>query len=124
MRHLFNAHAIAAASPSIGAYLVSASLQNLDPAKTSFHPSGQQTGALSIEQEQYFCNKRKPIPCLLQSGARQVTLSRSNVDTPSLTKSVIILLDSTNAFCRDPFQVNSDLALIKSLKGCMIGPRE
>ena len=40
-----NAHVIAAASPSIGAYLRSASMQNLLPKNIRRQPSGQQTGA-------------------------------------------------------------------------------
>ena len=69
IRHFSKAHAITAASPSIGAYLLSASIQNLLPANIRCHPSGQQTGALSVVQEQCFCNRRKPIPSLLQSGS-------------------------------------------------------
>ena len=72
-RHFSNAHAIAAASPSIVAYLRLASMQNLLPANIRGQPSGQQIGALSVMHMQYFCSSRKPIPSLLQSGARQVT---------------------------------------------------
>ena len=44
----------ARASPSVGEYLLSAGLVNFDPAKVSFQPVLQQTGALSTGQEQYF----------------------------------------------------------------------
>ena len=49
-----SAHATARASPSVGEYLVSASFVNRDPANTSFQPSLQHMGALSIGQEQCF----------------------------------------------------------------------
>ena len=78
IRHFSNAHAIAAASPLIGAYLHSASMQNLLPANMKCQISGQQTEALSVMHMQYFCSSRKPIPSLLQSGARQVTRFFSN----------------------------------------------
>ena len=77
IRHFSNAHAIAAASSSIGAYLLSVSVQNLLPAYIRCQPSEQQIGALSMVHWQCFCRSRKPIPSLLQSGARQVTLYRS-----------------------------------------------
>ena len=48
IRHFSNAHAIAAASLSIGVYLRSASMQNLLPANIRRQSSGQQTGALSV----------------------------------------------------------------------------
>ena len=70
IRHFSNTHTIAAASPSIGAYLHSASMQNLLLANIKCQPSGQQTGALSVVHMQYFCSSRKPIASLLQSGAR------------------------------------------------------
>ena len=73
IRHFSNTHTIAAALPSIGAYLCSASMQNLLLANIKRQPSGQQTGALSVMHMQYFYSSRKPIPSLLQSGARQVT---------------------------------------------------
>ena len=86
MQHFSNAQAIAAALPSIGAYQCFASVQNLLPANTMCHPSGQPTGGLSVEHLQCFCNSMKPISSLLQSGVRQVTLLVSNVVTPFLTK--------------------------------------
>ena len=58
IRHFSNAHAIAAATPSRGAYLHSASMQNLLPANIRCQPSGQQTGALSVVHMQYFCSSR------------------------------------------------------------------
>ena len=94
IRHFSNAHAIATASPSIGAYLHSASMQNLLPANIRRQPSGQQTGALSVVHMQYFCCSRKPIPSLLQSGARQVTQFFSNVKIPFLTKLTMTFLNA------------------------------
>ena len=54
-RHFSNDQAIAAASPSMGAYRRSASVQNLLPANTMCHPSGQHTGAFSVGHVQCFC---------------------------------------------------------------------
>ena len=71
----------APASPSVGAYRRSASVQGLLPANTMRHPSGQHTGAFSVGHVQTFYNNRKSMPSLLQSGARQVTLLMSNVVT-------------------------------------------
>ena len=70
--HFSNAHAITAASPSIGAYLQSVSVQNLLPANIRYQPSRQQIGAFSTVHRQCFCRSRKPIFSLFQSGARQV----------------------------------------------------
>ena len=56
IRHFYNAHTIAGASPSIGAYLLSASIQNLLPANIRCHPSGQQT----VAHEQYFVTEGSP----------------------------------------------------------------
>ena len=68
IRHFSNAHANVAASPSIGAYLHSASMQNLLPANIRCQPSGQQTGALSVVHMQYFCSSRKPFPLCSNLG--------------------------------------------------------
>ena len=108
----------------MGAYLDSASEQNLLPAKTSFQPSGQQTGALFNWHLQCFCSKRKPIPSLLQSGARQVILLMSNEAMPSLTRFMITCLDSMNASSRLMFHVKMEFFFTKSRKGSMIGLRE
>ena len=77
--HFSNAYAIAAASPSIGGYLHSASVQYLLPTNIRCQPSGQQIWAFSIVYWQCFCRSRKPSPSLLQSRAKQVTQSLSNV---------------------------------------------
>ena len=94
IRHFSNAHAIAAASPSIGVYLRSASMENLQPAKIRRQPSGQQIGALPVVHLQYFCSSKKPIPSLLQSGSKQVTRFFSNVVIPFLIKSTITFLNA------------------------------
>ena len=65
-------------------------LKNLLPANTMHHPLELHTGAFSVGHVQYFCNNRKPMPSLLQSGARQVTLLMSKVVTPSSLWSVWI----------------------------------
>ena len=82
MQHFSNAHAIAAALHSIGMYLHLASMQNLLLANIRRQPSGHQTGALLVMCEKCFCRSRKSILSLLQSGARQVTQSFSNVAIP------------------------------------------
>ena len=112
IRHFSKAYAIAAASPSISAYLLSASIQNLLPANIRCHPSGQQTGALSVVQEQCFCNRSKPIPSLFQSGARQVMRFFSNVAMPFRTRSTMTRLECWNAalmFYRCVFGVAIDV---------------
>ena len=107
--HFSNAHAITAASPSIGAYLLSTSIQNLLPANIRCHPSGQQMGALSVAHEQCFCNRRKPIPSLLQSGARQVMRFFSKVAMPFRTRSTMTCLEYWNAASRPWSQAMSIL---------------
>ena len=91
-----NAHAIAAVLPSIGAYLCLASVQNLLPENIREQSSGQQIRAFSIVHWQCFCRSRKPISSLIQSRARQVTQSLSNVVTPFWTSSIITCLESLN----------------------------
>ena len=54
MRHFSRASATAKASPSIGAYLLSASVVNREPKNVSFQPSLQQTGPLLTSHPQYF----------------------------------------------------------------------
>ena len=81
IRHFSSAQVIAAASPSIGAYWCSALVQNLLPANKMCHPSRQHISTFSVGHVQYFCNYRKPMPSLLQSGARQVTLLMSKMVT-------------------------------------------
>ena len=80
--HFSSAQAIAAASLSIGAYWHSALVQNLLSANTMCHPLGQHTGAFLVGHVQYFCNNRKPMPSLLQSGTKQVTLLMLKVVMP------------------------------------------
>lgn len=63
--HFSNAHAITAASPSIGAYLCSALVQNLLLWNIWCQPSGQQTRPFSIVHRQCFCRSKKSIPSLL-----------------------------------------------------------
>ena len=124
IRHFSKANSIAAASPLIGAYLLSASIQNLLPANIRCHPSGQQTGALSVVHEQCFCNRRKPIPSLLISGARQVMRFFSNVAMPFRTRSTMTCLECWNAASRPWSQAKSESRLTRSRKGSMTGPSE
>ena len=54
-------------SSLVGAYQLSASVVDWEPANTRCHPSGQHVGALVAGKEQYFCNNKYPNPSLLQS---------------------------------------------------------
>ena len=65
------------------------------PTKQSFHPSLQQIGVL-VEQSQYFCIMRYPIPAIDQSVMRQVGRDGWNNLTPSLISSIILSFDSSN----------------------------
>ena len=123
-RHFSNAHTIAAASPSVGAYLHSASVQNLPLANSRHQPLGQQLGAFSIVHWQCSRRSRKPIPCLLQSGARQVTWSLLNVVTPFWTRTIITSLESLNASSRLWFQANLEFFLTRSRKSNITGSNE
>ena len=122
--HLWSVHAIAATTPSIGAYLLSAGVQNRLPVNTRRHPSEQQVGAWSLAQEQYFWRSKKSMPFLLQSGARQVVRSMSKVEIPSFTRSMICALDFWNASSRFWSHTNLELGLTRSLKGCITDPSE
>ena len=124
MWHFSNAKAIAADLPSIGAYQHSASVQNLLPTNTMHHPSGQHTGVLSMRHLQGFCNSRKPISSLLQSGARQVTLLVSKMITPFLSKPTISFFDFWNAFFRLSFHKKGVFCLTRSRNGNIIGHKE
>ena len=119
--HFSNAHA---ASSSIGAYLRSASVKNLLPANIRHQPSGQQFRAFSIVHWQCFCRSRKSISSLLQSQARQVTRSLSNIATLFWTRSIITRLESLNVSSRLWFQVNLGLCLVRSQKSSMTWPNE
>ena len=68
IQHFSSAQAIAAASPLMNAYQCSASVQNLLPANTMHHPSGQHSEVFWVRHMQCFCNRRKPMPSLFQSG--------------------------------------------------------
>ena len=122
--HFSRVQVIAAASPSISAYQCSASVQNLLPANTMCHPSEQYTGIFSVGLVQYFCNNRKPMSSLLQSGARQVTLLMLKVVTPFLTKLTMICLDCWNAFSRLSFQTKCVFFLTRSRNGSIMGLNE
>ena len=64
------------------------------------------------------------MPSLLQSGAKQVTLLMSNVETPCLTSLTMTCFDSWNAFSRVWFQLNLELFLTRSQNGSIIGLNE
>ena len=73
--------------------------------------------ALSIAHVQCFWRSKNPMPSLLQSGAKQVTLLISNVETPCLTSLTMTCFDSWNAFSRVWFQLNLELFLTMSQNG-------
>ena len=91
----FKLHATAIASPSVGAYPVSGSVVNLEPANTNCQPEEQQFGASDIGQLQCFCKSKYPTPSLLQSHWMQVCLLVSNPSMPSLTVSMSLTFDSS-----------------------------
>ena len=74
---------MASASPSTGAYLDSADLRKREPANVILHPSSQQLGD-SCKQLQCFCERKKPIPVVDQSGRRHVWRRGSKISTPFL----------------------------------------
>ena len=123
MLHFSSAEAIAAASPSIDAYRHTASVQNL-PSNTMRHASGQYTGTFSMVHAQCFCNSRKPMPSLLQSGVRLVILLMSKVVTPFLTKPTTICLDCWNALSRFSFQTECGFCMTRFRKGNLRGLNE
>merc|ERR1712155_245750 len=92
---------------STGLYLLSAGFVNLPPASTNLHPSWQQLVLIS-SQLQYFWLRKKPIPFLLQSVARQVHLLTSKCLTPSTTVSIIFSFARLNFFSRSSVQTNPD----------------
>lgn len=67
----------ASSSPSMGWYLDSAGVQNLDPQVISCHPVLQQEGCMFL-QEHLFCHNANPTPVVLQSDTMQVHESRVN----------------------------------------------
>ena len=104
-RTKFQCSATARASPSMGAYLDSAACVNLDPMRVTFHPSWQQN--ISWDGHwQCFWNSQYPTPSLLQSVARHVGRSLSNMRTPSLILDVISSLDASNACWRSSVHMN------------------
>ena len=92
---LYKAFATANSLPSTGEYLDSASLVNLPQAKTSFQPSTLHLG-WSWSHSHHFWRRKNPIPCLLQSVARQVCLPTSKCLTPSVTALMISPFANSN----------------------------
>ena len=93
MGHLAKAQAIAVASPSIVAYWLSASLQNLDQRILDSSHLGSIPAFWSWGKSNTSAKVKKHIPCLVQSGDRHVTRFTSNVDTPSSTSFTMTLLE-------------------------------
>merc|ERR1712127_559614 len=101
-RVFWRAHATARASPSTGAYLDSAPVVNLLPARTVFQPLEQHPGAFASHL-QYCWARWNPMPVLLQSVPREVVLFSSNDLTPFLMASSISFLLALNAaLCSSP----------------------
>ena len=122
-RALSSASATARASPSMGAYLDSAACVNLDPTRVTFHPSWQQN--ISWDGHwQCFWNSQYPIPSLLQSVARHVGRSLSNMRTPSLILDVISSLDASNACWRSSVHMNWAEGFRRARNGAMTDAME
>ena len=122
-RALSSASATARASPSMGAYLDSAACVNLDPTRVTFHPSWQQN--ISWDGHwQCFWNSQYPTPSLLQSVARHVGHSLSNMRTPSLILDVISSLDASNACWRSSVHMNWAEGFRRARNGAMTGAME
>lgn len=62
--------------------------------------------AVLDEQGQCFCSKKYPMPCLDQSGRRQVGSWKSNISTPGLMASTIAAFEDVKAASRDGFHSN------------------
>ena len=73
-----------------------------------------------VVQLHSFWSRVKPIPCLLQSVARQVTFPMSKVLTPCSTASMIHSLDLSNESCRSWVHRKSELGFSKLRKGSMV----
>ena len=84
--------ATAKASPSIGAYRVSASWRKREPASVIFQPVWQQLG--NFEEQRQCCQRRKyPVPFLDQSGRKHVLRLGSNISTPWRIAAMMASLD-------------------------------
>ena len=108
-------HATARASPSIAAYLCSAPCRNRDPTRVTFHPFSQQPGNLDSHR-QCFWERKYPMPCLHQSGWRQVCSVISKISTPFLMASTMRCLDSLNLASSSTVQLKGQRGLKKTLK--------
>ena len=87
--HLWSPNTAANASPSIGAYRLSLSLVNLEPANTSFQCPSPNPGRCCGWHLQCFWARVNPMPVLDQSVARQVGWLVSKDFTPSCTSLTI-----------------------------------
>ena len=113
------AYATANASPSTGAYRLSAGVVNLLPTKHNFHPLLQQDGD-SCLQAQYFCLRTKPMPSLDQSVARHVGRDASNNRTPSFIAWTIVFLDSSKVLLISSVHSNCADGFRRALKGFIV----
>ena len=111
-------------SPSMGAYLPSASLQNLESISTSFQPPVQQSSLRfplsSASQSQYFWNIDVPMPSFDQSVVTMVVLSTSNVLIPCSASRIRCPFACSNAAASSLLHMNSSPGFIFkiSLNGC------
>ena len=114
----WSAQATARASPSTGWYLDSAPVVNLLPAKTVFQPPAQQVGVMSVHLH-LFWDRWNPIPTLLQSVARTVSLSMEKVLMPFLMASTIFALLALNASEASAVHAKVSFEDRRALKGSM-----
>ena len=98
--HLRSPDTTANDSPSIGAYLLSLSLANREPAKISFQCPSTHPGVGGDGQLQCFWVSVNPIPIFDQSVARQVGRLVSNDFTPSRTSFTISSLEASKISLR------------------------
>ena len=118
-----NAHAIASASPSTGAYLDSAGFRKRDPASVIFQPSSQQLG-VEVEQSQCFWDKKYPMPVLDQSGRKHVFFFMSKILTPSSIAAKMPSLDRRKASSSSSDHVKCAFELKSCRNGATTSPNQ
>ena len=104
--HFSNPNITAAASPSIGAYRLSAAVVNLEPQKTVCHPVLQHPNVGVPGHLQCFWTSHHPMQNLLQSVANPVGAFMLNSLTPFSHCRTISSLEAKNALSKSSFHMN------------------
>ena len=107
------------ASPSMGAYLDSVDEVKRLPTNVIFQPRRQQYGFLDVHK-QCFWRSQKPMPPLLKSVARHVSLSLSKISTPLLISSMMTIFVSSNSLSSLSDHLNGVLGCSRVRKGCIL----